>query len=38
VIVALHFGIERFDLSDPQWPATFLAWIGRHRAALGADS
>jgi hypothetical protein len=28
---AAHFGIERFELGDPQWPAAFLAWISRHR-------
>jgi hypothetical protein len=33
---AAHFGIERFELGNPQWLATFLAWIGRRRAA--ADS
>jgi hypothetical protein len=32
------FGIERFELGNPQWAETFLAWIGRHRAASSADS
>ena len=35
---AARFGIERFELGNPQWPAAFLAWIGRHRAASAADS
>jgi hypothetical protein len=30
---AAQFGIERFELGNPQWPAAFLDWIGRHRAA-----
>ena len=34
---AARFGIERFELGNPQWPAAFLAWIGR-RAASAADS
>ena len=33
-----RFGIERFELGNPQWPAAFLAWIGRHRAASAANS
>jgi hypothetical protein len=33
-----RFGIECFELGNPQWPAAFLTWIGRHRAASAADS
>jgi TIR domain-containing protein len=35
---AARFDIEHFELGNPQWPAAFLAWIGRHRAASAADS
>jgi hypothetical protein len=30
-IDAARFGIERFNLADPEWPAAFLAWLGRTR-------
>lgn len=35
---AERFGIERFELGNPQWPAAFLDWLRRHRAASAGVS